>query len=324
MHLTNRYIAILITTATLFFLYGCSGDVYTKVTYGGSFLMDSVTVGFFRTENTIEDSDNAWWGGSYIDGKQEILIYSVPQQKVIKKISFTTGRSASSMEGTVPVVYSKPWIMYDKYHESHSLGLYNLETGEKIALADCTYNSMGGFSPDGKYAFFFKQTKSVDGYKILKTTYLYNISEKRVTDSVQISNVFYLAQNAQFFLFTIAENPLYSNKTKWIIKSDFNNDSPENWDTVYTMPDSLWFINMTDFHTAINLTNKYFSLDSLLNKKLYQIYLPEQKIFKYSGIVADITFSTGVYTYGAASGVYIGGIYGNYLDTLFQSEKNWE
>ncbi len=313
--------------AAVFFLIGCVGEKYTETTYGDSFLIDSVTVGFIKTVNVQRESTNAWgWGGSYIDGKQEILIYSVPQQKVIKKISFTSGRSASSMEGTVPVVYNKPWIMYYKYHESHSLGLLNLETGEKIALADCSYNPMGGFSPDGKYAFFFKQTKSVDGYKILKTTYLYNISEKRVTDSVQISNVFYLAEDAQFFLFKIVENPPYSNKAKWIAKSGFNNDSPENWDTLVTLTDNLYVWGITDFGNGV--TTRSFdvnrpvinSMDSLLVGSLHPIFIPDT----YMVSDVKICLKTGIYTCNTGVELYIKSYYKNYHDTSFVRTRTLE
>ena len=46
--------------AAAIFFSGCSGEIYRELSYGGSFLIDSLTVGFIRTENIERISSNAW------------------------------------------------------------------------------------------------------------------------------------------------------------------------------------------------------------------------------------------------------------------------
>jgi len=77
----QHYLAFLPMFAALVLLSGCSEDEYTDVNYGGSFLIDSLTVGFIRTENTIKEYPSfEGVGQSYVDGKQDLLIYSVPEK----------------------------------------------------------------------------------------------------------------------------------------------------------------------------------------------------------------------------------------------------
>ncbi|NLG17746.1 MAG: hypothetical protein GX556_10485 [Fibrobacter sp.] len=322
---SDCFYSFICISAAMFLLTGCGGEIYTETTYGGSFLIDSLTVGFIKTVNIQRESANAWDGGEYIDGEQTLEIYSVPQKRITKSIRIASGSKASLMGPAMTVTFSSPWMMYEN---DVDIFLFNINTREKIKIASSVFY-FGGLSPDGQYAFYNKGDKRVEGGKIPGTTYFYSTAEKRVVDSVPLSPVIYLAENADFYLFTIPIDPLLNTKVKWVVRSNLTSNPPENCDTIYTIPDSLWFGNMTDFQTVINLVNldswtpSYYSFSSFLNKNLYPVYPLEQKIFKNLGKQVHVTFSTGIYTYGAGD-VYIGGIYGDYQDTIFQSGRNWE
>ncbi len=318
-------------SSAMFLLTGCGGEIYTETTYGGSFLIDSLTVGFIKTVNTIREVANAWDGGDYIDGEQSLQIYSVPQKRITKSIRIASGSEASLMGPAMTVTFSNPWMMYENDVDIY---LFNINTREKIKIASSVFY-FGGLSPDGQYAFYNKGDKRVEGGKIPGTTYFYSTSEKRVTDSVQISTIFYLAKNKQFFLFTLAEDPLYSNKDKWIVRSDFNNNSPENWDTLLTLPDTLGLGNITNFYQFICLVwmpphsdlrkPLFFDLNSLFDKKLVFIFSTDyMNNTNMNPPVADFCSETGVYTNTSGSKVIIRDVNKIYTDTIFQENLTWE
>jgi len=317
----HKYSLFLFASVAL--LSGCSKDEYTDVNYGGSFLIDSLTVGFIRTENTIKEYPSFHGAGqSYVDGKQDLVIYSVPEKKVTKTIRFASGRDAYLQGEAMAVTYSKPWMMF----ENNYIGLFNINTGEKIRLAD-NQLYLGGLSPDGKYAFY-NEGDIRDGDSIINgTTYVFSTVEKKIVLTVPLSTIFFVAENADFYLFKLLENPLYSYKVGWIVRSDFTSNSTENWDTLITLPESLWINNITDFNMAINLSGnkaRYFDFDSLLNKKLHLVFSTDQHFFNSGTMIFDISFNTGVFTHTSGSNVYIGSIYQLYQDTTFLSSRTRE
>ncbi len=103
-HFKLNFLLPLFAAAILF--SGCTSEKYRDLTYGGSFLIDSLTVGIIRTVNIERVSSHAWDGGDYIDGKQDLLIYSVPERKVTKTIRIASGSEASLMGDAMAVTYS--------------------------------------------------------------------------------------------------------------------------------------------------------------------------------------------------------------------------
>jgi hypothetical protein len=211
------------------------------------------------------------------------------------------------------------------YENNLNICLFNINTGEKIKLASSLLH-FGGLSPDGKYAFYSESDRRIEGGIINGNTYVYSTVERNVVHTVPLSTVFYVAENADFFLFKLLENPLYSHKVEWIVRSDLISNSQENWDTLIALPDSLWIHNLTDSYTIVNLTKgkvMFFDFDSLLNKKLHLVFSSDQNILK-SDIPVDINLSTGIYTRTRGSNVIIGNIYQTYQDTSFLSSYTRE
>ena len=286
-------------------IISCTSNSHKEIAYGGSVLIDSVTVAFLRSEYIVDESKNAWVGNGYHDGKQELLIYSVPQKKIISSTTITSGYCYPMRER--PISFGKPWLMIGTTNDR--LILYNISTKERIDL-NGGYTRAGGISPDGKYAYYYDND----------TTIVFSIINKKIFSRIYGTTTFYVAQNAEFYLFTILENPGISYKQKWIAKRSFNELTT---DTLVDIPDTLFFLRMTDEDRSLyfiqpgDINSSLYDLESLINKKLSKVY--EFKSPFRTG--TDINTYSQIYTYSAGSDTYIHCNSGNYNDTSFLSQE---
>jgi hypothetical protein len=292
-------------------LSGCSrSTTYRVVSYGGSFLVDSVTVGFLRAEHLVEKTPSAWDVDEFSDHKQDLVIYSVQQRKILSTVRL----SNLYIQGQAAVLFSDPWVFYKTTTENtyQAAALYNIRTGERKEIPGPLDYVILGLSPDGKYAFYRNRD-----YK--PNTSVLNIETMEIIGQIPIGSVFYVARNAEFYLYTESENPQFSNRPRWIIKGYFDSN---RIDTLLTVPDTIMFRSgMTDFHnlTIFSTTSQYnlyfprfCSMDSLIAGTI-SILLSNDSI----PLVCDISLKSGVYTYNTRSNVYIKNLYNTYPDTQF-------
>ena len=291
---------------SVFLILDCAS--YSNTTrhsgYGGSVLVDSVTVGFLRYEYVEKSSSSAWDVSEYSQGRLDFVLYSVPEKKILS--SKNLYKDYTGFITCQPIYYANSWLLYRDI--DGKTNLLNLKTDERVVFDWKT--KPGGISLNGKYAMF-----------VLKDTfYVYDV-EKRTTVKTDQEKVFYVDTSGQFCLAALREqNPMYL-KFKWIGKIALPSMTI---DTLLVLPDTLRYaFVVTDDGKSLILSNyailsmpiPYFcslqkifegeiSIDSIKTKYGFE---PE----------CNINSSTGSYTFSRAEKTYIGNLYTDDADTVF-------